>query len=87
MDRHPRTLPAYCLQVCKYNAQTGEGPFGLILTSQDGINFERVGVFSYDWRREDPQGSEGTGPSGYQSMAEEQRTLFEGCELRTITLI
>ena len=29
MDRHPRTLPAYCLQVCKYNAQTGEGPFGL----------------------------------------------------------
>jgi hypothetical protein len=88
VDRHPKTLPAYCLQVCKYNAQTGEGPFGLILTSQDDINFERVGMFSYDeWRRESPLSSEVTGPSGYQSMAEEQRNFFEGCELRTITLV
>jgi hypothetical protein len=88
IDRDPRTLPAYCLQVCKYNAQTGEGPCGLILTSQDDINFERVGVFRYEeWYGEGPQGSAVTGPSGYQSMAEEQRNFFEGCELRTITLV
>jgi hypothetical protein len=72
-DRDPRTLPAYCLQVCKYNAQTGEGHYGLILMSQDDINFERVGVFGYDnGYLMGPQGSEVAGSSKYQNMAKEQ---------------
>jgi hypothetical protein len=87
-DRSPKTLLAVCLQVCKYDAQSGEGPCGLILTSQDDIKFERVGVFSYEkWTLEDPQGFYVADRSEYNRIVEEQRTFFEGCDLRTITIV
>jgi hypothetical protein len=69
------TADFFGLQVCIYDAATKEGPCGLILATNDGKIFERIGIFDLS-------------PSGPLPNHEEiQKAVFQDIAPRRITII
>lgn len=72
----------WCLQICPYDPILSEGPWGLILATEDEKVFRRVGMFYFDSAVDKDQD-----PQFYDFHRDEQQKWAEGCQLRKIIIV
>lgn len=75
------SILVWCLQICPYDPILDEGPFGLILTTEDDTVFRRVGMFSFD-----PAAYKYEESSFRYLHREAQQKWASGCQLRKIII-
>lgn len=73
-------LPVWCLQVGKYEPGTDEGPHGLILATEDGRTFNRLGSFKFDMKHEEQT------VESHAKFRRNQESWSSICELKEITI-
>jgi hypothetical protein len=80
-DDLPSKILVWCLQISRYEPETGRGPYGLILTTENGRAFRRLGMFEFD-----PAFYHDETPEFYRFHREKQRNWVRFCELREIII-
>jgi hypothetical protein len=80
-DDLPSDILVWCLQVCRYEPNTGRGPYGLILATENGRIFRRLGIFEFDPAIYHNETSE-----FYQFHREKQRNWVRLCDYREIII-
>ena len=73
----------WCLQISPYETKYELGPYGLILSTENGKVFQRVGMFSFDAAGFHGQHE----PSFYDFHRKCQEEWAQACQLRRITII
>lgn len=80
-DVNTASMLVWCLQICPYDPILDEGPFGLILATEDERAFRRVGMFSFD-----QSVYKGEESRFFEFHRERQQKWAEGCQWRKIII-
>ncbi|KAM5385657.1 hypothetical protein ACJZ2D_000856 [Fusarium nematophilum] len=90
LDLRAQGCRVFCLEICSFDAENREGPAGLILVTEDDVEFRRIGVFQFQPPRE--QDVEDLGGyealfQRYEETLELQREAFKDVAPRTIRIV